>query len=646
MCNSELKNKFAVIFLPQGKQVLVDGGKTILEASEIAGVMLNATCGGKGVCGRCKVIVKSGKANAKPTFHLTSEEIERGYVLACESYVCSDMVIEVPAETQFDDTLYTKEGDFVGLDSVLTLVGQGKPYIHDPLVKKVFLKISMPTLEDNLGDMERLFREIKRAVSFPNINIGLYQLKQLPKILREHNWEITATLCRRGEVAEIIQIEGGNSSDHNYAVAVDVGTTTVVSHLVDLNTCKTIASEAKYNSQIQFGEDVISRIMFANTQEKLNQLSSCIIADINDLIERLVVASGVARNEVNFVMCAGNTTMTHFLLGLDPSNIRIDPYVPVAVAPPVIKAAEVGINIGPNGLLACVPSVASYVGGDVVAGVLVSGMARSDVPSMFIDLGTNGEIVIGNKDWLACCSASAGPAFEGGGISCGMRATSGAIEQISMKDCHTVSYSVIGGGKPAGICGSGLISAIAEMFRTGCLERNGTLVYREGFSRVREREEGLEFVIAEGNETATGKDITITQADLENFIRSKGAIYHAAECLLERFGMGFQDIEYFYISGGFGNYLNIREAITIGLLPDIPENRFRFIGNGSVEGAKIILLSSQALEEAETIASMMTYIELSNDAKFMNDYTAALFLPHTDIEKFPSVLAEIGGEKT
>lgn len=444
MSKSGSKKKFAVLFLPEGKKVLVDGGKTILEASEIAGILLNATCGGKGVCGRCKVIVKSGEVNAKPTFHLTSEEIESGYVLACRSYVCSDIVVEVPAETRFDDMLCARVEDFVGLDSILTLVGQDKPYIHDPLIKKVFLEISPPTLEDNLGDMERLFREVRRVIDFPVINLSLGQLKQLPKLMRESNWKVTATLGKSGGAAEIIQIEGGNSSAHNYGVAVDVGTTTVVSHLVDLNSCKTVACEAKYNSQIQYGEDVISRIMFANTEEKLSQLSSCIVADINELIERLVVASGVARNEINLVICAGNTTMTHFLLGLDPSNIRVDPYVPVAVTPPVIKAAEVGISINPNGLLACVPSVASYVGGDVVAGVLVSGMARSDVPCMFIDLGTNGEIVIGNKDWLACCSASAGPAFEGGGISCGMRATSGAIEQISMKDCKTLSYSVIG----------------------------------------------------------------------------------------------------------------------------------------------------------------------------------------------------------
>jgi uncharacterized 2Fe-2S/4Fe-4S cluster protein (DUF4445 family) len=270
-------------------------------------------------------------------------------------------------------------------------------------------------------------------------------------------------------------------------------------------------------------------------------------------------------------------------------------------------------------------------------------MARSEKPSMLMDIGTNGEIAIGNKDWLVCCSASAGPAFEGGGISCGMRATRGAIERLTMTNgCQVASYSVIGGGRPAGICGSGMVDLVAEMLRHGeCLERSGKLTISNDSDHVREGEDGPEFVVAPADQTATGKDIVITQADLRNFIRSKGAIYHAAECLVERFGLGFCDLDKIYISGGFGNYLDIRESVMIGLLPDCPVGRFQFIGNGSVQGAKTMLLSQPALEEGEAIASRMTYVELSTDAKFMNEYTSALFLPHTDIEKFPSVRREL-----
>jgi len=440
-----------------------------------------------------------------------------------------------------------------------------------------------------------------------------------------------------------VEVEGGDASERNYGVAVDVGTTTVVAHLVDLNTSETVARQATYNSQIQYGEDIISRIMFANTREKLDRLSSCVVRDINDLIAGLVGAADVSLQDVTYALCAGNTTMIHLLVGLTPSAIRLEPYVPTALAPPVVRAAEVGIRINPRGLLGCVPSVACYVGGDVVADVLVSGMALSEKPSMLLDIGTNGEIVLGNKDWLVCCSASAGPAFEGGGISCGMRATRGAIERLSMtKGGQVASYSVIGGGRPTGLCGSGLIDLVAEMMRNGgCLERNGMLTADHESQRVRDGEDGLEFVVVPASQTGTGKDIVVTQADLQNFIRSKGAIYHSAECLIEHFGLEFGELENIYISGGFGNYLDVREAVMIGLLPDCPVERFQFIGNGSVQGAKTMLLSRQALEEGEAIASKMTYIELSTDPKFMNEYTSALFLPHTDIEKFPSVRLEL-----
>jgi len=642
MGNSSTTGRFSVKFLPDEKTVFVEGQKTIIEAAELAGLHISTICGGEGLCGRCKVVVQSGDVSAEPTVHLSREEIQRGYVLACKCYIRSDAVIEIPPESRLDGAPQLKDEEALRFGSTRVLVGQGRPYLPDPLSRKVFLQMPPPTLEDSLGDLERVSRELRRERDIPIMQMGLAQLHQLAGLARECDWQITATLGLRGGTTEVMQVEGGDASAHNYGVAVDVGTTTVVAHLVNLNTSETVARQARYNSQIQYGEDVISRIMFADTRERRAQLSACIVADINDLIAGSVAAAGVSLHDVTFVLCAGNTTMVHLLMGLDPTSIRVEPYVPAAVLPPVVRAAEVGIKINPRGLLGCVPSVASYVGGDVVAGVLVAGMARAEAPAMLIDLGTNGEVVVGNKDWMMCCSASAGPAFEGGGISCGMRATNGAIERITMRNgCRTASYSVIGGGKPVGLCGSGMIDAVAEMLRNGCLERSGVLAGRPDSSRLREGDDGMEFVLVEAGETATGRDIVITQADLANFIRSKGAIYHASECLLDRVGLRFLDIENFYISGGFGNCLDVREAITIGLLPDIPVHRFQFIGNGSVQGAKTMLLSSHALAEGQSIASMMTYVELSTDPKFMNEYTAALFLPHTDIEKFPSVHYEM-----
>lgn len=634
--------RHSVTFLPEEKTVFVEGDSTIAEAANLAGVHISNICAGEGLCGQCKVIVRSGDVTTEPTMHLSREEIRLGYVLACKCRICGDAVIEVPLEARLDGAPHLKDEEAVRFGSTRVLVGQGKAYPHDPLAQKVFLPLPPPTLEDSTGDLERVYRELRRERVIPVMQMGLAQLEQLAGLARGNDWQITATLGNRGGTVEVLQIEGGDTTSRSYGVAIDIGTTTVVAHLVNLNTSETLARQATYNSQIQYGEDVISRIMFASTKEKRARLSQCVVGNISDLIAGLVAGAGISLHDVSFALCAGNTTMIHLLLGLDPSCIRLEPYVPAAVAPPVIRAAEVGVKINPRGLLGCVPSVACYVGGDVVAGVLVSGMNRADAPSMLIDVGTNGEIVVGSRDWQVCCSASAGPAFEGGGISCGMRATSGAIERVTIRrQGQRVSYSVIGGGRPVGLCGSGMIDAVAEMLRSGCVDRTGALIHGSSSGRVRDGEDGPEFVLVEACETAAGKDIVITQADLTNFIRSKGAIYHACECLLDRVGLTFSDLENIHISGGFGNYLDVREAITIGLLPDIPVDRFQFIGNGSVQGAKIMLLSRQALAEAESIASMMAYIELSTDPKFMNDYTASLFLPHTDVEKFPSVRSEM-----
>ena len=634
--------KISVQFLPDDKTVQVEGQKTVLEAAEIAGVYINSLCGGEGMCGRCKAIIRSGEVRTEPTAHLSREEIQGGYVLACKCYLNGNAVVEIPLESRLEGAPRLTDEDALRFGSTRVLVGEGGPYTHDPLSRKTFLSLPAPSLDDHTADQERVYRELRRDRDIPIMQMGLAQLRQLAALLRENEWQVTATLGRRGGTVEVVEIEGGDTSATNYGVAVDVGTTTVVAHLVDLNRSDTVARQATYNSQIQYGEDIISRIMFGNSKEKLDRLTSCIAGDINDLIAGLVASAGVSLSDVTFVLCAGNTTMVHLLLNLDPSAIRLEPYVPTALVPPVVRAAEAGIRINPRGLLGCVPSVACYVGGDVVADVLVSGMARSEKPSMLVDVGTNGEIVIGNRDWLVCCSASAGPAFEGGGISCGMRATRGAIERLTMtKGCQVASYSVIGGGRPAGLCGSGLVDLVAEMLRSGdCLERSGALTAHDS-GRVREGEDDLEFVVVPADQTATGKDIVVTQADLRNFIRSKGAIYHAAECLIEHFGLQFGDLENIYIAGGFGNYLDIREAIMIGMLPDCPIARFQFIGNGSVQGAKTMLLSRQASAEGEAIASKMTYIELSTDPKFMNEYSSALFLPHTDIEKFPTVRAEL-----
>ena len=636
--NGDFMAKHQITFLPDDRSTTIEEHQTLLEAAAQVGVYINQVCNGDGVCGRCRVVVRQGDVSTASTAHLGRDELEAGSVLACLTHPKSDVTVEVPLESRLEGGPKS-DRDTSRFSAHQVLMDAPEWFPHDPLSQKRFLQMPAPTLEDSASDMDRVLREIQRDENIPNLQIEMAPLRGLSTQIRENDWQLTATLGRRDGMLEVMQLEGGDTSARNYAVAVDIGTTTVVAHLVDLVNNRTLGQQAAYNAQIQFGEDIIARIMYGRTAEGLERLTSSVITDINHLIAGLVESTGVNPHDITCVLCAGNTTMTHLLLGLDPANIRLEPYVPLAVTPPVIRAAEAGITVNPRGLLACVPSIACYVGGDVVAGVLVSGLARSEEPSLFIDVGTNAEIVVGNQDWMVCCAASAGPTFEGGGISCGMRATRGAIERLNIGKGGRISYSVVGGGKPIGLCGSGLIDTVASLLRSGNLERSGLLM--RDHDRVREGDDGPEFVLVDAEQTANGRDLAITQADIQNFIRSKGAIYHASECLLESVGLTFADLSNVYISGGFGNYLDIAKAITIGMLPDLPMEHFQFIGNGSVQGAKMLLLSYEAQRAMEIIASRMTYIELSTDPKFMNEYTSALFLPHTDIERFPSVRLEL-----
>ena len=633
---------FSVTFLPEEKSVEIAPGKTIIEAATAAGVPINSICGGDGVCGKCRVIVRSGKVTAEPNEFLTRRDIQRGVALACQTYPDGDVVVEVPLESRIGAVPRLAAEDAARFAPISQWVGEGAPYAYEPLSRKDYLQLPPATLDDNISDQERIYRELRRRRDLPIMQTGLSILRQMPGLLRAGNWRVTVTMGQRGGTVEVVQIEPGDTSSRNYGVAVDVGTTTVDAHLVDLGSSETVGAQAKYNSQISYGEDIISRIMYANTDEKLNTLRQCVVNDINDLITGLTVETKTRLQDISYVMCAGNTTMTHLLLGLDVANIRREPYVPSASFAPVIRAAEVGIKINARGLLGVVPSVASYVGGDLVADVLVSGMNDSDEVSILVDMGTNGEIVAGNREWLACCSASAGPAFEGGGITCGMRATHGAIEHIAFGErCQTAECGVIGGGKPLGLCGSGLIDLVAELLRMGCIDRTGRFVPEVCGARLGRDGGQSEFVVVPGSGTALGRDIVISEADIASFIRAKGAIYTAAEALLRHTGLDFTDIRHVYVAGGFGNYLDVRKAIRIGLLPDLPLDRFQFIGNGSLQGAKMALLSQQAFDVMEKrIAPNMTHFELSTDPQFMNEYTGSLFLPHTNIEKFPSVERE------
>ena len=634
-----------VRFLPDEKEARVQPGETLLGAAEAAGVYVNSICGGDGLCGKCRLIVREGEVKSRPTALLDRDEIRQGYVLACESQVLSNLRIEIPPETRLTGKPAFTGEEALRFGRVSPLRG-GRVYAFDPISRKLFLRLPPASMEDNLSDLDRVYREIARRRSDPVMQTGLFTIHMLSGLLRESNFSITATLGQRGKTVEVVQFEPGNTSERNFGVAVDIGTTTIVANLLDLMSGEVLSRQATYNSQIRFGEDVITRILYAQEEpDGLEKLHDSVVKDVNDLINAMVEESGISLHDVTHVVAAGNTTMIHILLSLEIGNIRREPYIPVASFVPVIRAAEAGLSINGRGLLCCLPGVGPFVGSDVTADVISAGINQSTELSLLFDLGTNGEVVLGNSDWLICCSASAGPAFEGGGLKCGIRATDGAIERVAINQAGKLAYKVIGNSRPRGICGSGFIDLAAELFKTGYLDKAGRFVREIGNSHLREGETGLEFVLVPADKTATGREITVSENDLAIFIRSKGAIYTAAEALLNRVGSSFPEVARVYISGGFGNYVDVGNALAIGLLPDLPLERFHFIGNGSLNGSRMCLASREALAETEAIAARMTYFDLSTDPKFMGDFTSSLFLPHTDLEKFPSVARMLKGKK-
>jgi uncharacterized 2Fe-2S/4Fe-4S cluster protein (DUF4445 family) len=628
------ERKVQVTFSPEGECVGVSAGSTIMDAAKSAGVDLTSPCGGDGLCGKCKVIIRQGNVTARPTSLLSREEIRHGYALACQTAVTGDVEVEIPPESHAEAAQI-----LIDLDAqrfrALHPAAEAIEVRPAALVRKLYLELPSATLDDSLSDQSRLFREIRRRYPAPIMQLGLKVLQALPRILREAGWKVTVTLGWRGATLEVLQVEPGGTSGRNLGVAVDVGTSTVVAHLIDLDTAERLDAEAVYNSQRSWGDTVTRRIIHAATPGGLDGLQKAVVDDINGMISALVERNHIAQHDITAVACAGNTTMTHLLLGLDPSPIRRSPYVAPSTAPPPVRAVEVGIQIHPRGLLYTVPNIGGWVGGDITAGILAVGLRRSEKVQMLIDIGTNGEIAIGNRDWTVACSSSAGPAFEGSGVRHGMKAIHGAIERVEISAEGTVHFRTVGNTRPRGICGSGLIDLVADMHKVGFIDRSGCLM--PGMTpRTRERDGALEFVVVPASRSDTGKDIVITQADLSNLVSAKAAIYAGTQVLARAIGLDFSLVERVLIAGGFGNYLDREKAVAIGLIPDLPPDRIRFAGNTSILGTDLGLLSKEAWEELQQIAEAVTYYDLINFPDYYDEFLAARFIPHTDLGRFPS----------
>ncbi len=655
------EGKFKIKFLPYNVEIDVfKEGENLLRIAMAAGVHINASCGGIGACGKCRVIIKKGLENIKggKSPKLTKDEIEKGYRLACLTKVYGPIEVEIPKESQIDSSVYEIKKEPEHVLSATRIEHLIPSYKLNPTVFKVYLPLEQPTLDDNLNDVDRIIRTLKKHYNIENVTFDFEVVKKLPTLLRESNWKIVLTVVSVEDRYKVIDVVEGKKGAQNYAFVVDIGTTGVSGELLDLNVCdllndgieevsiakgSVLAEHSIYNKQVSYGEDVITRIVYAIKGNGLEVLQKAAVDTINEILDKCLEKSKINREDISFMVTAGNTTMTQLFLGVNPKYIREEPYVPTARQFPPVRAHKLGINLKESTYVYTFPNVASYVGGDIVSGVLATGIYQASEITLFMDIGTNGEIVLGNQDWLVCTSCSAGPAFEGGGIKFGMRATPGAIEQCRINpENFEPMIMTIGGEKPIGICGSGLIEIISEMFKAGIISQNGKFNKDIDSPRIREGETGgYEFVIVWKENSGIGEDITICEADIDNLLRAKGAVFAGCKILLESVGMTFDDVERIIIAGGFGKYINLEKAIKIGLFPEVDLEKFIYVGNSSLMGTRLVAFSKDLMKEADKISNMMTHIELANNMKFMEEFVAACFLPHTDPSLFPKTMEEI-----
>jgi uncharacterized 2Fe-2S/4Fe-4S cluster protein (DUF4445 family) len=640
---------YTVRFDIVSEPVQVPSGTLVVEAARIAGIDIGQPCGGQGRCGRCVVRIEEGLARRRSTLHLSPEDVEKGFALACQTVVEGDLTVSIPPQDKIERRLTTDR------TVAAVEVPVDYEYFKDQTIRRVKLKLDAPSMDDQRDDLSRLRTALRQQVNLNNVIVPLDVLRKLGSTLRDADWMVTVILDVRptadgnDQQVRLIDVISGHVDEHQplWGAAIDIGTTTVTLWLVDLVTGQVKAQVSEYNGQISRGEDVISRIVYASKGDGGKELQDLVLDSIRKLLDIACKRAGgldLVPEDVIKVTVSGNSTMMHLFLDIPPASIRLTPFITAVNNPPLYLAKEIGLNINPCGIVDCLPGVASYVGSDITAGVLSSGMTNTELITLFMDVGTNGEIVLGNSDWLVTCACSAGPAFEGAGVVCGMRATKGAIEEVWINgETYEPSYRVIGGTKPKGICGSGLISLLAELFITGVVDKAGHLKKDLNTRRVREGEHGLEYIVAWKDESGVQNDIVITAVDIDNLIRAKGAIYAGYQVLADNVGVPLEMIEQMLIGGSFGKYINVEKAVQIGLLPDLPWERFNFLGNTSIKGAYLALLDQEARKKIESIASRMTYIELSADNSFFEAFMSALFLPHTDMTSFPSVEKAISG---
>jgi uncharacterized 2Fe-2S/4Fe-4S cluster protein (DUF4445 family) len=618
-----------VTFLPGYRKARVPQGATVLEAAQKAGLVMNVVCGGQGKCGKCIVRVESGDTTfdrEKFGVLFAAAELDRGSCLACQTRVFSDARIEVPARTLVQE------------QKILVDARPLDVPVH-PSVRKYALALSPPTLDDPSSDLARLLDGVERAggPAAAKVYAPLDVLRKIPVVLRHGRWRCTATVALVPGGYRLINVEEGDTAARLYGAAVDLGTTTVVAYLWDLAGGRVLSTASNYNRQISCGEDILSRVNYAK-KNGTGHLQELAAASINTALTAAADAAGIDLEDIYEVMVAGNTVMTHLLLDIDPAYMIAEPYVPVVRRTFSTTGQRLGLAVAPTAGVFTFPAVSNFIGGDIVADILTSGMADQDEISLLIDIGTNFEVVLGGRDWMLACAGAAGPALEGGEVLFGMRANPGAIERVRIDEASLEpAFETINDVPPVGICGSGLIDLLAGLIRACVIDRTGQINTGIDHPRIRMGRHFPEYVVAWEKESGAGKDIVITGHDIRNLILSKAAVLAACITLMDAAGIAHDDLATVFFSGAFGTYIDKENAVTIGLIPEVPLKRVRNLGNGAVTGANQALVSRERRNALDRIARTITYIELNADPGFMDRYTQSCFLPHTDLSLFPTV---------
>ena len=623
-----------------------NAGDNLLELARRANVAIDAPCSGNGSCGKCRVKLIEGELETIPSRHITAEEYEAGWRLSCNCKVVSDCVVFVPdIASAYQSRMKTADLSSPKEIAIFeecqeNLRASGIEFVNN--FRSVVVEMDEPTLDDTMPDNERFTWAVQSALGVAYVKIPFAVMVKLAATLRLHHFKV----CVKGEIQgdTFLCMEVCDPADTAIVgCAIDIGTTTVTMVLTDLTTGKLLAKGSSGNGQIRYGADVINRIIEQGRTGGKKKLQDAIVKEtLNPIIANLCKAASINARSILRLCVAANTTMNHLFVGVDAESVRMEPYIPSFFAWEGLLAGDLKLPANPLAPIIIAPNIGSYVGGDITAGTLAAGLWDRDEMSLFIDLGTNGELVFGNRDFMMSCACSAGPAFEGGDISCGMRATDGAIEACEIdKETMEPKLTIVGdpGQKPVGICGSGIIDIISELFRCSIINARG-LFDREG-ERVKRDAHGMgRYVLATAEESETGREVAINEVDIDNFIRAKGAIFSAIETLLNSVDMTPECIDKVYVAGGIGSGINMKNSVNIGMLPDVELEKYQYIGNSSLTGAYAMVMSDEANAKCTELGANMTYLELSTYPGYMDSFVAACFLPHTNSSLFPNSIQE------